>query len=149
MVSQRILVAVLVASLQSCLVWGFATTGSVRKQHVSTVPPRPFPTQQWTASKAGSTYSNPTALRMSSDNNNLPFWLDPNTKGGAVFLSIVLFIVPVLFYNFVINVFGFDSIEAGKWIGVGFTVISIFVWVGTYIFRVATKDMTYVRMDIA
>ena len=76
--------------------------------------------------------------------SNLPFWLDPGTKGGAVFLSIVLFIVPIIIYNIITNVFGFDPIETGKWIGVGFTVVSIFVWVGTYIFRVATKDMTYV-----
>ena len=76
--------------------------------------------------------------------SNLPFWLDPGTKGGAVFLSIVLFIVPIIIYNIITNVFGADPIETGKWIGVGFTVVSIFVWVGTYIFRVATKDMTYV-----
>jgi hypothetical protein len=76
--------------------------------------------------------------------SNLPFWLDPGTKGGAVFLSLVLFIVPIIGYNIVTNVFGYDPTEAGIWIGVGFTVISTFLWVGTYIFRVATKDMTYV-----
>ena len=79
--------------------------------------------------------------------SNLPFWLDPGTKGGAVFLSLVLFIVPIIIYNIITGVFGFDSIETGKWIGVGFTLISIFVWVGTYIFRVATKDMTYVSVS--
>ena len=76
--------------------------------------------------------------------SNLPFWLDIGTKGGAVFYSLVLFIVPLIIYNIVTGVLGFDEIEAGKWIGVGFTAIATFVWVGTYIFRVATKDMTYV-----
>ena len=70
--------------------------------------------------------------------------LDPGTKGGALFLALVAFVVPIVFYEFVTNVFGFDGIEAGKWIGGGFTVIATLAWVGTYIFRVATKDMTYV-----
>ena len=91
---------------------------------------------------------------MSSDNSNdeaavkksdLPFLLDPGTKGGALFLSLVAFVVPILFYEFVTSVFGVDGLEAGKWIGGGFTVIATLAWVGTYIFRVATKDMTYVR----
>lgn len=90
-------------------------------------------------------------INMSADNedkqvaeNNLPFYLDPGTKGGAMFLSLVAFTVPILFYQFVTNVFHVDGIEAGKWIGGGFTVVATLAWVGTYIFRVATKDMTYV-----
>jgi hypothetical protein len=98
---------------------------------------------QWTTSPT-------TSLRASSDGNsgapsNLPFWLDPGTKGGAVFLSLVLFIVPIIGYNIIINVSGLDPSEVGIWIGVGFTVLSLFVWVGSYIFRVATKDMTYAK----
>ena len=77
--------------------------------------------------------------------NKLPFWLDVGTKGGALVISAILFIVPIIIYAIVTSVFGFDEIEAGKWIGVGFTAIATFLWVGTYIFRVATKDMTYVR----
>jgi len=70
--------------------------------------------------------------------------LDVGTKGGALFLSFVLFLVPILGYNFVTGVLGYDEIEAGKWIGVGFTVVTTLLWASTYIFRVATKDMTYV-----
>lgn len=70
--------------------------------------------------------------------------LDPGTKGGALFLSLVLFVVPLLGYQVVTNMFGVDEIEAGKWIGVGFTLFTLVLWVSTYIFRVATKDMTYV-----
>lgn len=94
--------------------------------------------------------SSSTSLSMSSDldskneKGKLPFIFDPNTKGGAVFLSIVLFVIPFIIYNVAVGVFGFDGLEAGKWIGVGFTVLATFGWVGTYVFRVATKDMTYV-----
>lgn len=41
--------------------------------------------------------------------------------------------------------FGFDEIETGKWIGIGFTVLATLGWVSTYLFRVATKDMTYAK----
>ena len=90
-----------------------------------------------------------TTLQMANDaeqskKNNLPFWLDIGTKGGAVFWSLVLFIVPIIGYNIVTGVFGYDEIEAGKWIGVGFTAIAMLAWSSTYLFRVATKDMTYV-----
>jgi hypothetical protein len=80
--------------------------------------------------------------------SNLPFWLDVGTKGGAVVVAMILFIVPIIIYGIVTSVFGYDEIEAGKWIGVGFTALSTFLWVGTYIFRVATKDMTYVSVSL-
>ncbi len=79
--------------------------------------------------------------------NNLPMLLDPGTKGGALFLSLVLFIVPIIIYEVVTLGFGIDGAEAGKWIGVGFTFFTTVLWVATYIFRVATKDMTYVSVE--
>lgn len=78
------------------------------------------------------------------EKSTLPFWLDPGTRGGAVFLSFVLFLLPLIAYSVVTSAFGVDEVEAGKWIGVGFTATACFLWVSTYIFRVATKDMTYV-----
>jgi hypothetical protein len=57
---------------------------------------------------------------------------------------LVLFLLPLIGYSVVTIVFGVDEVEAGKWIGVGFTAIASVICVGTYIFRVATKDMTYV-----
>ena len=33
--------------------------------------------------------------------------------------------------------------------GVGFTLFTLVLWVGSYIFRVATKDMTYVSFVIS
>jgi len=80
-----------------------------------------------------------------SSKSNLPMLLDPGTKGGALFLSLVLFIIPIIGYEVATLGFGFDEIEAGKWIGVGFTLLTCVLWVSTYIFRVATKDMTYAK----
>jgi hypothetical protein len=81
-----------------------------------------------------------------TEKSKLPFFLDPGTKGGAVFIATAAFIIPIIGYNVAVEGFGLDGIEAGKWIGVGFTVVSCLGWVGTYVFRVATKDMTYVRV---
>lgn len=90
-----------------------------------------------------------TCLKMSVENeaskSNLPMLLDPGTKGGALFLSFLLFLLPVIGYEIVTVGFGFDSAEAGKWIGAGFTAFICVAWVGTYVFRVATKDMTYAK----
>mmetsp|Transcript_6162 Transcript_6162/g.9608 ORF Transcript_6162/g.9608 Transcript_6162/m.9608 type:complete len:202 (-) Transcript_6162:164-769(-) len=96
------------------------------------------------------TSSSTTFLPMATDGDksstsNLPFWLDPGTRGGAIFLSFILFLLPLVGYSIATNVFGVDEVEAGKWIGVGFTATASFLWVGTYIFRVATKDMTYAK----
>jgi len=90
--------------------------------------------------------------QMSSSGNDdgvqksqLPMLLDPGTKGGALFLSLVLFVLPIAGYEVVTLGFGVDGIEAGKWIGVGFTLITCLLWFSTYLFRVATKDMTYAK----
>lgn len=80
-----------------------------------------------------------------SKSGGLPFWLDPGTRGGAVVLSLLLFIVPFIGYSVATNLFGIDGVEAGKYIGVGFTAVATMLWVFTYIFRVATKDMTYAK----
>jgi Protein of unknown function (DUF3007) len=82
--------------------------------------------------------------KKSTTGTSLPFWLDIGTKGGAIVWSLVLFIVPIIGYNVVTGIFGVDEIEAGKWIGVGFTAVALLAWGSTYLFRVATKDMTYV-----
>ena len=91
----------------------------------------------------------PLAMADSSEGgekSNLPMLLDPGTKGGALFLSLVLFIVPIIVYQFGTSALGWDDVEAGRNIGVGFTAVTTVLWVSTYIFRVATKDMTYVSL---
>ena len=77
--------------------------------------------------------------------NNLPFFLDPGTKGGALFLSLLLFLLPLVVYNVVVTTFEVDEVQTGIVIGVGFTVLATLGWVSTYLFRVATKDMTYAK----
>jgi Protein of unknown function (DUF3007) len=77
--------------------------------------------------------------------SSLPFFLDPATKGGVVVYSILLFLAPIFLYNFVVGAGILDEISAGRLIGVGFTIVASLAWVSTYVFRVATKDMTYVR----
>ena len=79
--------------------------------------------------------------------SKLPFFLDPGTKGGALFLSLVLFVVPIIFYNIILAVSSdIDELDLGRWIGVGFTAVATVGWLGTYLFRVVTKDMTYVSV---
>jgi hypothetical protein len=75
---------------------------------------------------------------------SLPFFLDPATKGGVIFYTFVAFLVPILLYNAVVGAGILDEISAGRLIGVGFTIVASLAWVSTYVFRVATKDMTYV-----
>lgn len=105
--------------------------------------------QQWKP-KVRSTPFNPLSLNLAeSPSNNesekkLPFIFDPNTKGGAVFLSLVLFIVPIIVYNILVSM-GYDEIQTGQTIGIGFTVFATLAWVSTYLFRVVTKDMTYAK----
>ena len=91
----------------------------------------------------------PLAMADSSEGgekSSLPMLLDPGTKGGALFLSLVLFIVPIIVYQVGTSALGWDDVEAGRNIGVGFTAVTTVLWVSTYIFRVATKDMTYVSL---
>jgi len=80
-----------------------------------------------------------------SQKSSLPVFLDPGTKGGAVVLSILLFVTPLVGYQVAVGPFGMDEIEAGRNIGTGFTVFTMLLWGGSYIFRVATKDMTYAK----
>ena len=77
--------------------------------------------------------------------NKLPFFLDPGTKGGVIVLSIVLFALPLVGANVATSTFDLDEVEVGRWIGALFTLILSLLWASTYIFRVATKDMTYAK----
>ena len=55
---------------------------------------------------------------------SLPFYLDPNTKGGVVVLTFVLFLGTYITDQIFINVLNYDEIDAGITIGMGFTVLS-------------------------
>ena len=106
----------------------------------------PFTQQQSSPRKriSLSATSNEEETNSSSGSKSLPFYLDPNTKGGVVVLTIVLFLGTYITDQIFINVLNYDEIDAGITIGMGFTVLSTLAWMSTYLFRVATKDMTYV-----
>lgn len=77
--------------------------------------------------------------------SNTPFFLDPNTKGGIVFYTIVLCALPFFLYNFMLENLGFDVVLAGNVILVGYVGLGTVLWTSSYIFRVANKDMTYAQ----
>merc|ERR1719482_2548553 len=84
----------------------------VRRHHVdilSNVLQTPF---------LSSSQPGPLSMADSSpdDKSKLPMLLDPGTKGGALFLSLILFFIPIVGYA-----------------------------IGTNILGVATKDMTYAK----
>ena len=105
----------------------------------------PFTTTNNAFVESGSRTKNSSSALSMSEKSNLPVFLDPGTKGGAIVLSLILFVIPIVIYQVATGVFGVDEIEAGRDIGVGFSVITMLLWGSTYIFRVATKDMTYAK----
>lgn len=76
---------------------------------------------------------------------NLPFFLDIGTRGGVVFLGVVLFVTPLAAYSLAVNAFNVDALEAGRWIGGVFTATICVGWVGTLLVRIVNKDMTYAK----
>ena len=80
-----------------------------------------------------------------SDKKSLPFFLDPNTKGGIIFWSIVGLVLPFVAYSFMLDNLGWDVVLAGNVILVGYVGVGTVVWTGSYVFRVANKDMTYAQ----
>eukprot|EP00752_Nemacystus_decipiens_P006645 g5975.t1 len=76
------------------------------------------------------------------EKSNLPFYLDPSTRGGAVVVPTLSLLLPLGAYG-ALTAVGVDGGKAGAWVGVGYTLIGLIAWVGSYFFRVATKNMTY------
>jgi len=75
----------------------------------------------------------------------LPFLIDPGTKGGIVFWSVVLIALPFIAYNFMLESLGWDVVLAGNVILVGYVGLGTVLWTSSYVFRVANKDMTYAK----
>lgn len=75
----------------------------------------------------------------------LPFFMDPGTKGGIIFYTIVGIALPFFAYSFMIDNLGYDVVLAGNVILVGYVGLGTVVWTGSYVFRVANKDMTYAQ----
>ena len=79
------------------------------------------------------------------EGNGLPFFLDMGTKGGIVFYTFLLIALPFIAYSFMIDNLGYDVVLAGNVILVGYVGVGTVVWTGSYVFRVANKDMTYAQ----
>ena len=77
--------------------------------------------------------------------SSLPFFLDPGTKGGIIFYTIVGIALPFFAYSFMIDNLGYDVVLAGNVILVGYVGLGTVLWTGSYVFRVANKDMTYAQ----
>jgi hypothetical protein len=84
-------------------------------------------------------------LAVGGEKPSIPFFLDPNTKGGIIFWSIVGLVLPFVAYSFMLDSLGWDVVLAGNVILVGYVGLGTVVWTGSYVFRVANKDMTYAQ----
>jgi len=85
------------------------------------------------------------ASTTSKHDHNLPFFLDPGTKGGALTWMAILFVVPITLYNVAVSQGIMTEVEAGRTIGIGFTAVSLLAWLATLLVRIANKDMTYAK----
>ena len=83
-------------------------------------------------------------IASSDDKFDLSAWLNPNTRGGVIVLSIILVLVPVGFYNYFVST-GMEETKVGATVGAVFVLLSNVAWASTYVFRVANKDMTYAK----
>ena len=77
--------------------------------------------------------------------SSTPFFLDIGTKGGIVFYTVVGIGLPFLAYNFMLDTLKYDIVLAGNVILVGYVGLGTVLWTGSYVFRVANKDMTYAQ----
>ena len=71
-------------------------------------------------------------------------WLNINTRGGIIVWSGILTLVPIVVYQYFIGQ-GYEDTTVGAYVGALFVLLSMVGWASTYIFRVATKDMTYAK----
>ena len=79
-----------------------------------------------------------------SDGFDLKAWFNPNTRGGVIVWCALLLAVPIGAYNYLIST-GLEDTKAGGYVGAIFVLLSNLLWASTYVFRVATKDMTYAK----
>lgn len=75
---------------------------------------------------------------------DLAAWFNPNTRGGVIVWSVILFLVPLALNYYLVST-GLDSDKVGAYVGALFVLLSNVAWASTYIFRVANKDMTYAK----
>ena len=82
---------------------------------------------------------------LAGEKSSLPFILDIGTKGGIVFYSILGIVLPFVAYNIMTGPMELDIVLAGNVVLVGYVGLGTVAWTGSYVFRVANKDMTYAQ----
>eukprot|EP00639_Heterosigma_akashiwo_P005563 CAMPEP_0194570154 /NCGR_PEP_ID=MMETSP0292-20121207/7582_1 /TAXON_ID=39354 /ORGANISM="Heterosigma akashiwo, Strain CCMP2393" /LENGTH=160 /DNA_ID=CAMNT_0039420545 /DNA_START=254 /DNA_END=739 /DNA_ORIENTATION=+ len=97
-----------------------------------------------TAAEAFAAAAQPERAPDAFERAGLPWILNPNTKGGSLVVAALSLVFPVGAY-YALQAGGMDELDAGRYVGVGFVVVSCVLWTATYLFRVATKDMTYAQ----
>ena len=125
-----------------------ATLGRPTGTFASLHRPAPLPAPLATSLAASLPARRAGTVQLSGAENGgskLPFLLDPGTKGGIIFWSIVGLIVPFVAYSFMLDTLGWDVVLAGNVILIGYVGLGTVVWTGSYVFRVANKDMTYAQ----
>eukprot|EP00607_Mallomonas_marina_P007212 CAMPEP_0182416694 /NCGR_PEP_ID=MMETSP1167-20130531/1065_1 /TAXON_ID=2988 /ORGANISM="Mallomonas Sp, Strain CCMP3275" /LENGTH=157 /DNA_ID=CAMNT_0024589701 /DNA_START=180 /DNA_END=653 /DNA_ORIENTATION=+ len=81
---------------------------------------------------------------VSAEGSEISPWLRLDTRGGVVVWSTILIVIPLVMYYYLVGT-GIEETKVGAYVGAAFVLISMLAWASTYIFRVATKDMTYAR----
>lgn len=76
---------------------------------------------------------------------SIPFFLDIGTKGGIVFYTVLGIALPFVAYNYMLEELEWDIVLAGNVILVLYVGLATVLWTGSYVFRVANKDMTYAQ----
>ena len=71
-------------------------------------------------------------------------WLNINTRGGVLVWCAILIVIPVAAYAYFVST-GLEETTVGAYVGALFVLLTMVAWASTYIFRVATKDMTYAK----
>lgn len=74
-----------------------------------------------------------------------PKYLRPDTNGGAIGLTTLSVVLPLIIYSLLVQYSGIDSIRVGQIFIVGYVGIGTVAWTLSYVLRVATKDTTYAQ----
>eukprot|EP00467_Chlorarachnion_reptans_P009731 CAMPEP_0114496130 /NCGR_PEP_ID=MMETSP0109-20121206/5602_1 /TAXON_ID=29199 /ORGANISM="Chlorarachnion reptans, Strain CCCM449" /LENGTH=237 /DNA_ID=CAMNT_0001673375 /DNA_START=25 /DNA_END=738 /DNA_ORIENTATION=+ len=74
----------------------------------------------------------------------LPWYFDVGTKGGALSVPLMTIVFPLtIYYGLQAN--GVSAERAGPWASFIYLFGGLIAWTFTYLYRVATKQMTYVQ----
>ena len=87
---------------------------------------------------------NSSETKLVTTQDKISAWFSPNTRGGILVLCGLLTLIPLAVYK-VLIANGFEESTVGAYVGALFVLLSNLLWASTYIFRVATKDMTYAK----